>query len=274
MFCYAEVFNQDIGGLRRPFCFWTWLRERHRRNRTFVTYALSTQLPFDEDIMRVTSTPSPRQSELRKIPTSTPSPRSRPAQETGASTTPRPSTACSTAPRPSTRTSAGARSRPWTGVSHLPVPVERLWFAVSFVSLPLFVLCRGDFAPAPVARSLRPSHPLGTPRTPSARLTASRARAGGVLRGVRAEDPGRSERASREDAGADARPGGASLQRRPLRRAEVPKSRFCQQPDPTQPDIDACDDCKCITRKDSRARTSAGGCFVVFFFFLGVLGLG
>ena len=28
------------------------------------------------------------------------------------------------------------------GVSHLPVPVERLCFAVSCVSLPLFVLCR------------------------------------------------------------------------------------------------------------------------------------
>ena len=51
MFCYAEVFNQDIGAfLPRPFCFWTWLRERHRRNRTFVTYTLSTQLSFDEDI--------------------------------------------------------------------------------------------------------------------------------------------------------------------------------------------------------------------------------
>ena len=50
MFCYAEMFNQDIGVLRRPFCFWTWLRERHRRNRTFVTYTLSTQLSFDEDI--------------------------------------------------------------------------------------------------------------------------------------------------------------------------------------------------------------------------------
>ena len=50
MFCYAEVFNQDIGVLPRPFCFWTWLRERHRRNRTFVTYTLSTQLSFDEDI--------------------------------------------------------------------------------------------------------------------------------------------------------------------------------------------------------------------------------
>ena len=41
-------------------------------------------------------------------------------------------------------------------------------------------------------------------------------RGAGGARGVRA----------REDAGADARPGGASLQRRPLRRAEVPKSRF------------------------------------------------
>ena len=50
MFCYAEMFNQDIGVLRRPFCFWTWLRARHRRNRTFVTYTLSTQLSFDEDI--------------------------------------------------------------------------------------------------------------------------------------------------------------------------------------------------------------------------------
>ena len=50
MFCYAEVFNQDIGVLRRPFCFWTWLRARHRRNRTFVTYTLSTQFSFDEDI--------------------------------------------------------------------------------------------------------------------------------------------------------------------------------------------------------------------------------
>ena len=50
MFCYAEVFNKDIGVLRRPFCFWTWLRARHRRNWTFVTYTLSTQFSFDEDI--------------------------------------------------------------------------------------------------------------------------------------------------------------------------------------------------------------------------------
>ena len=48
MFCYAEVFNQDIGAfLPRPLFLGL---ARHRRNRTFVTYTLSTQLSFDEDI--------------------------------------------------------------------------------------------------------------------------------------------------------------------------------------------------------------------------------
>ena len=45
--------------------------------------------------------------------------------------------------------------------------------------------------------------------------------------------------------------------------------------DPTQPDVDACDDCKCITRKDSdgAGRTSSFSPAPVFFFFflLGVL---
>ena len=48
MFCYAEVFNQDIGAfLPRPLFLGL---ARHRRNRTFVTYTLSTQFSFDEDI--------------------------------------------------------------------------------------------------------------------------------------------------------------------------------------------------------------------------------
>ena len=44
---------------------------------------------------------------------------------------------------------------------------------------------------------------------------------------------------------------------------------FCQRQDPNQPDVDACDDCKCITRKDSdgAARTSSSGCFFVFVLF-------
>ena len=165
------------------------------------------------------------------------------------------------------------------GVSHLPVPVERLCFAVSFVSLPLFVLCRGDFAPAPMARSLRPSHPLGTPRRHRRGLTASRTRAGGVLRGVRAEDPGALGACEPEKTPAPTPdPEGRVCNGGPYDGRRCQNHGFCQQPDPTQPDIDACDDCKCITRKDSdgAGRTSAGGCFfvVVFFFLFGVLGFG
>ena len=157
------------------------------------------------------------------------------------------------------------------GVSHLPVPVERLCFAVSCVSLPLFVLCRGDFAPAPMARSLRPSHPLGTPRRHRRGLTASRTRAGGVLRGVRAEDPGALGACEPEKTPAPTPdPEGRVCNGGPYDGRRCQNHGFCQQPDPTQPDIDACDDCKCITRKDSdgAGRTSPG-CFLAFF--LGVL---
>ena len=158
------------------------------------------------------------------------------------------------------------------GVSHLPVPVERLCFAVSCVSLPLFVLCRGDFAPAPMARSLRPSHPLGTPRRHRRGLTASRTRAGGVLRGVRVEDPGALGACEPEKTPAPTPdPEGRVCNGGPYDGRRCQNHGFCQQPDPTQPDIDACDDCKCITRKDSdgAGRTSSSGCFLVFF--LGVL---
>ena len=48
MFCYAEVFNQDIGAfLPRPLFLGL---ARHRRNRTFVTYTLSTQFSFNKVI--------------------------------------------------------------------------------------------------------------------------------------------------------------------------------------------------------------------------------
>ena len=65
------------------------------------------------------------------------------------------------------------------------------------------------------------------PQTPSARPhgVAYARRRRPARRPCRGPGGARSVRA-REDAGADARPGGASLQRRPLRRAEVPKSRF------------------------------------------------
>ncbi len=161
------------------------------------------------------------------------------------------------------------------GVSHLPVPVERLCFAVSFVSLPLFVLCRGDFAPAPVARSLRPSHPLGTPRRHRRGLTASRTRAGGVLRGVRAEDPGALGACEPEKTPAPTPdPEGRVCNGGPYDGRRCQNHGVCQQPDPNQPDLDACDDCKCITRKDSdgAARTSSSGCFFVVVFFLWVFG--
>ena len=163
------------------------------------------------------------------------------------------------------------------GVSHLPVPVERLCFAVSCVSLPLFVLCRGDFAPAPMARSLRPSHPLGTPRRHRRGLTASRTRAGGVLRGVRAEDPGALGACEPEKTPAPTPdPEGRVCNGGPYDGRRCQNHGFCQQPDPNQPDIDACDDCKCITRKDSdgAGRTSSFSPAPVFFFFLGVLGFG
>ena len=65
------------------------------------------------------------------------------------------------------------------------------------------------------------------PQTPSARPhgVAYARRRRPARSPCRGPGGARSVRA-REDAGADARPGGASLQRRPLRRAEVPKSRF------------------------------------------------
>ena len=196
---------------------------------------------------------------------------------TGASTTPRPSTACSTAPRPSTRTSAGARSRPWTG-RFTPPRASRTTVFCRVLRFPSFVCSLSrDFAPAPVARSLRPSHPLGTPRRHRRGLTASRTRAGGVLRGVRAEDPGALGACEPEKTPAPTPdPEGRVCNGGPYDGRRCQNHGFCQQPDPTQPDVDACDDCKCITRKDSdgAGRTSAGGCFVVFFFFLGVLGFG
>ena len=146
-------------------------------------------------------------------------------------------------------------------------------------SLPLFVLgplrsvlCRGDFAPAPVARSLRPSHPLGTPRRHRRGLTASRTRAGGVLRGVRVEEQGALGACEPEKTPAPTPdPEGRVCNGGPYDGRRCQNHDFCQQPDPTQPDLDACDDCKCITRKDSdgAARTSSSGCFFVFV--LGVL---
>ena len=159
--------------------------------------------------------------------------------------------------------------------SQLTVRVEEgLCFAVSFVSLLLFVLgplrsvlCRGDFAPAPMARSLRPSHPLGTPRRHRRGLTASRTRAGGVLRGVRAEDPGALGACEPEKTPAPTPdPEGRVCNGGPYDGRRCDRHDFCQQPDPTQPDLDACDDCKCITRKDSdgAGRTSSSGCFFVF----------
>ena len=116
-----------------------------------------------------------------------------------------------------------------------------------------------------------------TPRRHRRGLTASRTRAGGVLRGVRAEDPGALGACEPEKTPAPTPdPEGRVCNGGPYDGRRCQNHGFCQQPDPTQPDVDACDDCKCITRKDSdgAARTSAGGCFVVFFFFLGVLGFG
>ena len=117
-----------------------------------------------------------------------------------------------------------------------------------------------------MARSLRPSHPLGTPRRHRRGLTASRTRAGGVLRGVRAEDPGALGACEPEKTPAPTPdPEGRVCNGGPYDGRRCQNHGFCQQPDPTQPDVDACDDCKCITRKDSdgAARTSSSGCFLV-----------
>ena len=258
---------------RRVLCFWTWLRERHRRNRTFAPIPAIDATLLRRGHWRVTSTPSPRCRE--KYPPARhrrdrSDPRRRLARRQRRDH--RPHVLRRLGLRPGPRL-VHARDR-GPGVSHLPVPVERLCFAVSFVSLPLFVLgplrsvlCRGDFAPAPVARSLRPSHPLGTPRRHRRGLTASRTRAGGVLRGVRAEDPGALGACEPEKTPAPTPdPEGRVCNGGPYDGRRCQNHGFCQQPDPTQPDIDACDDCKCITRKDSdgAGRTSSGAAFLLF----------
>ena len=94
----------------------------------------------------------------------------------------------------------------------------------------------------------------------------------GVLRGVRAEDPGALGACEPEKTPAPTPdPEGRVCNGGPYDGRRCQNHGFCQQPDPNQPDIDACDDCKCITRKDSDgvARTSSSGCFFVFV--LGVL---
>ena len=102
----------------------------------------------------------------------------------------------------------------------------------------------------------------------------------GVLRGVRAEEQGALGACEPEKTPAPTPdPEGKVCNGGPYDGRRCDRHDFCQQPDPTQPDVDACDDCKCITRKDSdgAARTSSSGCFFVvvfFFFFLGVLGFG
>ena len=94
----------------------------------------------------------------------------------------------------------------------------------------------------------------------------------GVLRGVRAEEQGALGACEPEKTPAPTPdPEGRVCNGGPYDGRRCDRHDFCQQPDPTQPDVDACDDCKCITRKDSdgAGRTSAGGCFFVFV--LGVL---
>ena len=111
-----------------------------------------------------------------------------------------------------------------------------------------------------------------TPKRHRRGLTASRTRAGGVLRGVRVEDPGALGACVPEKTPAPTPdPEGRVCNGGPYDGRRCQNHGFCQQPDPNQPDLDACDDCKCITRKDSdgAGRTSAGGCFFVFV--LGVL---
>ena len=177
--------------------------------------------------------------------------------------------------------------------SQLTVRVEEgLCFAVSFVSLLLFVLgpprsvlCHADFTPLPTAEPTAEPIRSGLrrekipPRRHRRGLTASRTRAGGVLRGVRAEDPGALGACEPEKTPAPTPdPEGKVCNGGPYDGRRCDRHDFCQRQDPNQPDVDACDDCKCITRKDSdgAARTSSSGCFfvVVFFFSLGVLGFG
>merc|ERR1719399_1689412 len=74
----------------------------------------------------------------------------------------------------------------------------------------------------------------------------------GVLRGVRAEDPGALGACEPEKTPAPTPdPEGRVCNGGPYDGRRCQNHGFCQQPDPNQPDIDACDDCKCITRKDS-----------------------
>ena len=171
----------------------------------------------------MTSTPSPRQSELRKIPTSTPSPRSR------------------------------TRAGDWR-VDNAET-IDRMFYGASAFDQDL-----GWCTLATVDRAFHTS--------------PCQSNDCGVLRGVRvlgACEPEKTPAPTPD-------PEGKVCNGGPYDGRRCDRHDFCQQPDPTQPDVDACDDCKCITRKDSdgAARTSSSGCFfvVVFFFSLGVLGFG
>ena len=186
-----------------------------------------------------------------KIPTSTPSPRSRPRAGDWRVDN------AETIDRMFYGASAFDQDLGWCTLATVDrafhtVPVERLCFAVSFVSLPLFVLCRGDFAPAPVARSLRPSRSERDPQTPSARPhgVAYARRRRPARRPCRG--PGALGACEPEKTPAPTPdPEGRVCNGGPYDGRRCQNHGFCQQPDPTQPDVDACDDCKCITRKDS-----------------------
>ena len=203
--------------LPRPFSFWTL------RRLAVVTYTPSTRFSFNKDIAAAT--------ELRKIPTSTPSPRPRP------------------------------RAGDWR--VDTAETMDRMFYGASAFDQDL-----GWCTLATVDRAFH--------------TTPCQSRSGnpfdcGVLRGVRAEEQGALGACEPEKTPAPTPdPEGRVCNGGPYDGRRCDRHDFCQQPDPTQPDVDACDDCKCITRKDSdgAARTSAGGCFVVFFFFLGVLGFG
>ena len=212
MFCYAEVFNQDIGVFAASFLFLDLVTRTPSPQSDFRhLYAIDATL-LRRGHWRVTSTPSPR-SRTRAGDWRVDNAETIDRMFYGASAFDQDLGWCTLA----TVDRAFLTSPCQSNDCVLPCP--------SFPFLCLFSVAvtlrrrpwRGAYG-----RAIRSGPPDAIGAASRRRVRAQAASCAASVPRTR----GRSSVRAREDAGADARPGGASLQRRPLRRAEVPKSRF------------------------------------------------